>query len=455
MRRKLAWAVTTAVAAFALAAPGVGSATVAHADTSVISVRCGSAALVAAMAGAGNGVTLSLAPLCSYKLAAALPGISRNLTILGNDATIARSFEPGTPDFTILTVSSGADVAVRNLVFRNGGSGRSPRPPTSLGGAIENDGNLTVTGGSFTGNSAAAGGAILNGSGRLSVRGAIFTLNSAADGGAILNEHGGLSVENTSLTLNSAANGGAIENDSTMTVDSSTFTGNTASRLGGAIATTNYATVTGSVFTRNKAFDAGGMFASATVIVTDSNFRLNTAKLSGGGIFNDGSMTLTDSQITRNTATSNGGGVYNDNFGSAAVAGTTFHWNQASIGGGMDNEDVVTLSGSQVSGNGAGVYGGGIYTDWVLSVTDSPIVYNSAANGGGGIYNGDSFGLFGTVTLTGSTVLYNKPNDCEGCQVAQRPLTAGRPASGARSHVWADSHGPLAQALAALRADQH
>jgi hypothetical protein len=402
-----------AIAGCMTVALGVGPAQAAPAATGAVRVPCAASALAAGIADARAGETLSLAPHCTYVLTAGLPAISQELTILGNRATIERSYRPGIRDFSILTVSPGADLAIGNLNFRHGGSAGSGPPPadTSAGGAIDNNGNLTVNGGDFTGNSASDGGAIQNGSGSLSVRNAVF------DG-------------------NRAVNGGAVENNGTMVLSHSTVTGNTASSLGGGVATAGGATVADCSIAGNTAFEGGGMWTTVTAAVTGGEFRGNKAA-AGGGIFNDNLMTLAGSRVVGNTAAFSGGGVYNDLFGDVTVTSSSFRQNHAQTGGGIENEDFATLSRSQLYGNTAGQFGGGIYNDWVLTVAGSQIVRNIAATGGGGIYLGDSFGPPGTLALSGSAVFANRPDNCEGCEL-DRGLLRLRP----RVRPAADRHWP-------------
>jgi hypothetical protein len=65
------------------------------------------------------GEKLSLAPRCVYHLVRDLPVVNQDLTILGNWATLERSYTPGLAGFTILTVDSGT-LAVSRLNFRHG-----------------------------------------------------------------------------------------------------------------------------------------------------------------------------------------------------------------------------------------------------------------------------------------------------------------------------------------------
>ena len=124
------------------------------------------------------------------------------------------------------------------------------------GGGIYNSRTLTVTVsyGTFTGNSANGGGGMSVGSGTVTVNYSTFSDNTAGVGGAISNG-GTLTVSNSTFTGNSASNfGGAISNGGTLTVSNSTISGNSASNFGGG--TYNYAgkvTLRGSKLLGNSA----------------------------------------------------------------------------------------------------------------------------------------------------------------------------------------------------------
>jgi hypothetical protein len=218
MHRKITAA---AVGALMAAGPGV---TAAHA-AAVVAVPCDTAALTAAVAAAASGATLSLAAGCVYVLRAPLPEVSRDLTIVGNKATLQRSYAPATVAFTILTVTSGT-VTLSRLSFRTGRDAI----------AVTDNGSLTVNGGAFTGNSAANGGAISVASMySAQVNGATFTGNTAAgSGGAIYDNSpygiGNLTVNGGTFNRNGAADGGAIfaANLWSTQVNDARFTGNTA-----------------------------------------------------------------------------------------------------------------------------------------------------------------------------------------------------------------------------------
>src|ERR1700683_2449886 len=119
-------------------------------------VPCDTSALATAIVGATSGEALQLARSCHYVLTAALPVIGQNLTIDGDGATLERSTAPGTPDFSVLQAIAG-DLAVNQLNISNGNGGGIS---FNSSGGPDPSGNLTVTGGDFTGN--AGGGINLN-----------------------------------------------------------------------------------------------------------------------------------------------------------------------------------------------------------------------------------------------------------------------------------------------------
>ncbi|MFH9721912.1 hypothetical protein ACH4M4_02955 [Streptomyces sp. NPDC017254] len=139
----------------------------------------------------------------------------------------------------------------------------------------------------------------------------------------------------------------------------------------------------------------GAQAGSVVTVSGDVRVRLHTLTLTngaggdGGGIYNNfgATVTLTASTVRDNTAARSGGGVFN-------------FFNST-----------VTLTGSSVSGNTAGAYGGGIWNDIgsTVGLNASTVRDNTAGIDGGGVHNDD-----GTVTLTGSAVRGNRPNNCGG-----------------------------------------
>lgn len=217
----------------------------------------------------------------------------------------------------------------------------------NFGGAIWNEGTLTVTGGSFEGNTAtSAAGAIYNADGaKLTVDGVSFKENTAKFGGAINNaktasdkEAATLTVKNSQFIGNTSLNsqGGAIRNQGTITeISGSTFKGNKASN-GGAINNGEWGQIkliTNSVFDGNEATlentaarDGGAILNRGTIeSIADSTFTNNKTSGAGGAILNKDGASLTfngTNTFTNNTAASKANDIHNS--GTITVAsGTT------------------------------------------------------------------------------------------------------------------------------------
>jgi len=162
--------------------------------------------------------------------------ISKNISIEGVNPSTTIINGQGQGIITAFTIANGATVDISNITFTNINSGI-----TGYGGALLNQGNLTVTNCIFTNNIANWGGAIgnING-GNLTVFNSTFLNNTAThDGGAINSAAPGtvLTVMNCNFLNNTAAGtSGAIINwEGTMTVTGSNFSGNTGGWQGNAI----------------------------------------------------------------------------------------------------------------------------------------------------------------------------------------------------------------------------
>jgi hypothetical protein len=189
-------------------------------------------------------------------LGSTLPAIATNLTIDGSGQAITVD---GANSFQILSVNPGATLTLQNLTLAHGHSDLSS-------GGIENQGTLTVTNSTLSGNSGRLSGGIFN-QGLLTVTNGTFSSNSSTgDGGAIRNVLGTAMITNSTFSGNSASGGGgAIMNFITLTVTNSTFSANGAEFFAGGI---------------------GNFGANATMTVTNSTFSANSAGFGGGGVVN-------------------------------------------------------------------------------------------------------------------------------------------------------------------------
>jgi predicted outer membrane repeat protein len=394
----------------AVVVTGAGGAA-SQASAATARVPCRPAALSAAISSAPAGATVSLMSACEYVLAAGLPAVTQDLTIAGNGATLKRSSAPGTPVFTILPVTGG-NLTVGDLNFRNGGGS-----PSLSGGAISDsgDGQLTIHGGNFTGNTAGGGGAISSfppdDQVAPVISGAVFTRNSALGGGAISSSGisdriggGGPSivVSNCAFRDNHAGYGGAVweEGSGAGGFSSTVFTGNTATWDGGAL-------------WLSEVFEPS---------LSQDTFRSNTAGGNGGAVDaaaaprvvysnDEGGVNISGSLVAWNHADGNGGGIYDGPATTSDLDNVTIKGNTATDGGGIfdDTLSELTLSGAALTRNTATGDGGGLDNardESTAGLTGTTVTGNRAA-AGGGIYGAN------TTLGPGSSVTRNKPDNCE------------------------------------------
>jgi predicted outer membrane repeat protein len=236
----------------------------------------------------------------------------------------------------------------------------------TYGGGVFNEGTLTITNTTFTGNSAPYGGAVYTRAlvghpldGLLTLTGDTFSGNSAtAESGAIDNWAGGsVTVTDDTFTGNSAPNGGAIGNEwGSVDVTNSTFSNNTASAstgAGGAIinynpndAFSNSLSVVGSTISRNAAVNGGGIANGGpdTLSLTNDTITGNSVTGTGGGLYDNGTTTLINCTVTGNSAAGGGGGMAN--VGGTVIIGNTIVAENTATAGGPDAQgDPVTSQG--------------------------------------------------------------------------------------------------------------
>ena len=318
--------------------------------------------------------------------------ISKSLTIDGAVGNVVTPTLDGNWAFhRILLIHPNTYVVLNRLKFVRG---LDSACDVCSGGAIHNEGVLSITASTFISNTSNynMGGAIYS-SGTLTITSSYFSQNTSNESGY--------------------GYGGAIFNYGQAYVLDSQFKDNFADMKGGAIFNDyiiGHLIIIRSVFTHNQAYNGAGVFNFdlASLEVSDSSFINNDAD-SGGGIFNTDFATLT---VTNSTFFSNqgrtGGGIYN--LGAyAKIAGSTFRGNNLEYGGngggGIANYGgQLTVVSSQFLGNcAANTGGGGINNnDGDLIVESSAFLNNTAQGGqGGGIRNG------GRSSITNTTFISN------------------------------------------------
>jgi uncharacterized repeat protein (TIGR01451 family)/CSLREA domain-containing protein/uncharacterized repeat protein (TIGR02543 family) len=194
--------------------------------------------------------------------------------------------------------------------------GNSITPGSGVGGAMNNlNADVTITNSTFINNTVIeAGGALANYK-TMTVTGSTFSGNTASasdsSGGAIYIQATRTTLSDCTFDGNSAENGGGIQNDAgVLTVSGSTFHDNSASNVGGGILV---ASGTGAVNVINSSFDhnsanggtnAGGGLrmnnqSGLKVTITNSTFSDNT----GSGVAAANGTLKLNNNILANTST--------------------------------------------------------------------------------------------------------------------------------------------------------
>ena len=292
----------------------------------------------------------------------------------------------------IFSIGEGFTVTLTNATLINGKADK--------GGAIYNDGSLTLSDVKLSDNAADSyGGAVFN-NGELVVSDSVFDSNDIVNRGSASVDYGGAAIYNWY--------------DGVLTVSGSNFTNNiknykNGDRLVGAVATIGDATISDSCFVNNAGRWGGAITTSGALIAGDdvntltvsgSTFKENGG-LYGAGIFVAGSdFTVSDCVFDKNTASGKGNMTPNNNNGAAievtdtnkAIAGTItgskFTNNKAQYGGAIDIcEGNIKITDSIFVNNSADVEGGAIDINTVngnpeVSISGSKFINNSASYGG-------------------------------------------------------------------------
>jgi hypothetical protein len=267
--------------------------------------------------------------------------------VIDNDVTLdgeGNFTVDGNSEHRLFSIPEGVTVELRGFGVTNGYK-------LLYSGGIRNEGTLTLTDSTVSGNDSFSGG---------------------------IDNTGTLTLTNSTVSENTGDVGG-IDNSGTLTLTNSTVSGNTGRGI----------------------FNA----SASTLTLTNSTVSGNTGGIGGGGIYNRGTLTLTNSTVSMNLAGGEGGGILN--FGVATLTNTTLSDNTGIRAGGIYNYGTVTLANSTVSEN-TGDVGGGIYNRGTLTLTNSTVSGNTGGITGGGFYN------YGTLTLVNVTVSGNEAEQGSG-----------------------------------------
>lgn len=358
-----------------------------------------------------------------------LPVVISDITIQGNGSTIVRA--PDAEPFRIVAIGTAGHLRLRQTTIRGGLLTGSA---SGSGAGLANDGQLTLTDSTVSGNSSDHEGGGIDNSGTLNLTNSTVSGNfSQSSGGGINNELGTLSLFNSVVARNTSQNGGGIVGSEggggihngyagTLSLKDSSVSGNTSGFFGGGIST------------RGK-----------LVHLIDSTVSGNSSGGTGGGIESDeGDVSLHGSTVSGNTSALEGGGIYSGNYYSnvrlslnnSTVAGNS----SASHGGGIYSAGTLSLSNSTVSDNTSTTDGGGIFSVAVFDDEATPsIIRNSTLSGNTAARGGGFFNSFGHTLVTHSTITDNTAARNRGGGIANRDY--GSPLTSLSASIVAGNHG--------------
>ena len=288
--------------------------------------------------------------------------INKNIRIDGKGHTISAE-DLG----RIFSIGEGFTVTLTNATLINGRAAE--------GGAIYNDGSLTLSDVKLSDNTADSyGGAVFN-NGHLVVSDSVFDSNDIVNRGSASVDYGGAAIYNWY--------------DGVLTVSGSNFTNNiknykNGDRLVGAITTIGNATVSGSNFVNNSGRWGGAISAtgaelrknSSTLTVSNTIFRDNAALYAGAVYIWGSNYNIADCVFDNNTAFGKGNMTPNNNNGGALVVSQVSKFNEPITG---------TISGSKFTNNKAQYGGAAYFNKGFVTITDSVFENNIATAEGGAV----------------------------------------------------------------------
>lgn len=248
--------------------------TIPVADITVCAEDCDFTSLKAALEAVSTtaGLVISLEDAVHTEAGIA---VNKNVTIQGKGQfeTIIQAAESVDAAIErIFLIPAGNQVAIRHLTMRHG----NPQGDVRSGGAIRNEGDLTLENVNIHENQASAGGGILN-------DGTLYIVNSSIHdniakgggdyftecktGGAIKIMSGPVTIENSSIYANSAkGKGGGIHVAclGELYLTNSTISGNYSYADGGGIFINGMAVIINSTIVENKAINGGGISAEGS-----------------------------------------------------------------------------------------------------------------------------------------------------------------------------------------------
>ncbi|MDR2176402.1 MAG: Ig-like domain-containing protein [Synergistaceae bacterium] len=336
------------------------------------------------------------------------------------------------------------------FIFEKNTANNISNDTSGQGGAVR-AGTLTVTGGSYIGNTAYGTGGALFGTNSVTVSGGTFRDNGKTEGtGAATTNNGGavgskgpVNVSGGTFENNEATNnGGAVIAEGASTIRGGTFENNTAGGSGGAFYGNNSVTITGGEFTHNTAkapssvgkSGGGAVYAAGKItgLIPDGSsitFENNEATLaSGGALLSEADIELKNAIFKSNKAAENGGAIYS--VGKSTLTNSVFGVdmstrNIAGDNGGAVNCGTLESNKNTFLYNSASGQGGAILVRGTgdNSINESLFAHNSSVVQGGAILcaNGNAtmtieksvFDANGTTGVTGGALCFPNGTDAK------------------------------------------
>ncbi|TET30660.1 MAG: hypothetical protein E3J69_11220 [Anaerolineales bacterium] len=266
--------------------------------------------------------TIDLDPGCVYELGIVdntidgnngLPSITSSIVINGNKATIRRSTGAQKSAIRLFHISPGGDLVLNDVILLDG-LGMEPTNVTDTirnsGGAIFNDGDLTVNNSLITANHARRKGGGIYNAGTMTINTSTIRNNETnignepdESGGGILNTGTATIIDSTIANNIASQSAGGIGNSGDLTITNSTISGNSTTLSGivsgAAIINAGNATISYTTIANNTGTTAGAVFSAPdTIQISNSIIADNiggdcsypaTSPISGPNLDSDGS----------------------------------------------------------------------------------------------------------------------------------------------------------------------
>lgn len=226
-----------------------------------------------------------------------------------------------------------------------GGTIQKNNAGTVAGGVLVNGtGACSMSGGTITNNTSTygAGGLWVDDNTPFTMGGGTISNNTAGgDGGGIYNDNGNITITAGTISGNKGQWGGGINDCGTVTMKGGTISGNSTTSKAGAginVSTNGKLTMSGGKIQNNTSAETGGGICNlGTLEISGGEISGNTTKYSGGGIYNSAQgkgTTITGGTISGNTAeTYGGGGIYIEDNSKVTMTGGTVKANTVKTNG--------------------------------------------------------------------------------------------------------------------------